>query len=72
MILHGSWLEGQDLCQVCFLFLLSFVLPSHLAFMNSKLVEVVQMLHLVKLIKTKLNFNLGEELIIIIIIRFFQ
>jgi hypothetical protein len=32
-----------------------------------KLVEVVQLLHLVKLTKTQLNFSLGEKLIIIII-----
>jgi hypothetical protein len=51
--------------------ILPFVLPSHLDFMHFKLVEVVQPLHLVKLTKTQLTFNLGEELIIIIIIRVF-
>ena len=51
-----------------FSFYSPLVLPSHLAFMHSNLVEVVQLHNLVKLTKTQLIFSLREELIIIIII----
>jgi hypothetical protein len=50
-----------------FYFYSPLVLPSHLAFMHSKLFEVVQPLHLVKLTKTQLTFSLWEEFITIII-----
>ena len=59
--------KTQDQTLVCFLLLFSSCSSFSFGFMHSKLVEVVQLPHLVKLTKTQLTFSLGEEIIIIII-----
>ena len=59
---HGNTRENLS---IYFCFYSPFVLPSHLV-MHSKLVEVVQLLHLVKLTLNQLTFSLWKDLIIII------